>query len=102
MTNCNVHHRVLRSNKLTNEDRIRQLEREVVALRTELKTQRMQFGVVIGTFNKRLKSMELLNTQDTHNGNVVPQKKGAIEKRYDAMIETMIEQEGEERHEEIG
>jgi len=101
MTNCNVHHRVLKSNKLTNEDRVRQLEREVVALRSELKTQRMQFGAVIGRFNQRLKSMEILNVQDTPNGNVVPQKKGAIEKRYDDMIQTMIDEEGKEHHEEI-
>jgi len=99
MTNSNTKWKLRNKKTLTNEERISQLEGEVVALQEKLDKTINQFRGVVARFSQRIRSLEILNIPTVQNG--TKQKVGAVAKKHDKMFQEMIQQEGEELHEEI-
>ena len=96
MSNCNQSWKVRHRETLTDQERISQLESELVELRSQLDTTKLQFRGVVATLSKRLRSMEILNVSSAVNGTKSKSKtKGAVARKHDRMFLEMIEQERE-------
>ena len=96
MSNCNRNWKVRHKETLTDSERLKQLECEVVELQSELNKTKVQFRGVVATLSKRLRSLEIFNAPTVLNGTKSKSKtKGAVARKHDRMFEQMIEQERE-------
>ena len=96
MSNCNQSWKVRHKETLSDFERLKQLESEIVGLRLELNKTKLQFRGVVATLSKRLRSMEILNVSSAVNGTKSKSKtKGAVARKHDRMFLEMIEQERE-------
>ena len=99
MSNCNQSWQVRHKETLTDSERLKQLECELVELRLQLDTMKLQFRSVVAKLSQRIRSMEILNVPTVLNGTKSKTKtQGAVARKHDRMFLEMIESEGAETY----